>query len=288
MTIGPWVHMGLHDDSGLAAVEHLRWYDYWLKGIENGIMDEPPVYYYTMGAGSGRGWHFASDWPVPGAASRDYYFAAGPSGSAASGNDGVLAEAAPSGSSGGDVYRVEDFTLSLMDRWSAVSIGDVGLDFTALDEASLTYTTAPLSADTVITGYPVVHLWVSCSAADADFFVYLVEVDGAGKSVNMSDGLLRASHRSVNTPPWDNMGLPWHRSYSGDVAGLTPGQPAELAIALSPISNIFDRGHRIRVTVTCTDYGDMFDTPRGAGAEVTVYHNGAYASYISLPAAGAA
>ena len=68
---------------------------------------------------------------------------------------------------------------------------------------------------------------------------------------------------------------------------LTPGEPVELQIALAPTSNIFDKGHRIRVTVTCTDWGDMFDTPREPGAEVTMYCSRIHASYISLPVGNA-
>ena len=63
------------------------------------------------------------------------------------------------------------------------------------------------------------------------------------------------------------------------------GEPVELVFALAPTSNIFDRGHRIRVTVTCTDYADKFDTPREPGAEVTMYRSQTHASYISLPLA---
>ena len=61
----------------------------------------------------------------------------------------------------------------------------------------------------------------------------------------------------------------------------------ELAIALAPTSNIFEKGHRIRVTVTCTDYADMFDTPREPGAEITMYRDKVHASYIVLPIAPA-
>jgi putative CocE/NonD family hydrolase len=283
MTIGPWVHGDRGQQSELAAVEHLRWYDCWLKGIDNGIMEEPPVYYYTMGEVEGKEWGSAWDWPITGMDSAEYYFAAGASGSVSSLNDGTLSAVAPGSAAGQDVYQVEDFTLDLKDRWSAGTMADIDTDRTPLDSLSLTYTTAPLATDTRLTGSPVVHLWASCSAADADFFVYLEEVDGAGRSVNASDGLLRASHRALNAPPWDAMGLPWHRSYSGDVSPLPVGEPVELVFALAPTSNIFDSGHRIRVTVTCTDYADIFDTPRGPGVEVTLYRNKAYASYITLP-----
>ncbi len=283
MAIGPWVHTDRYGETDLAAVEHLRWYDYWLKGIDNGIMKEAPVNYFTLGASEGREWRSASDWPVPGMRATEYYFGAGSSGSVDSLNDGKLSTRAPSSSTGQDVYTVENFTLPLVDRWSATTMESLNVDWTALDNVSLTYTTAPLKTDTRITGYPVAHLWVSCNVTDADFFVYLEEIDENGVSTNVSDGLLRASRRSVNEPPWDDLGLPWHRSYSGDVEPLPVGEPVELQIALAPVSNIFDKGHRIRVTVTCTDYADMFDTPREPGAEITMCRDKDHASYISLP-----
>ena len=199
---------------GLLPRRDLRWYDYWLKGIDNGIMKEAPINYFTMGASEGREWRSAWDWPVPGTRSTKYYFGAGSSGSVESLNDGKLSTRAPSSRTGEDVYTVENFTLPLVDRWSSTTMESLSVDWTALDNVSLTYTTAALKADTRITGYPVAHLWVSCNVTNADFFVYLEEIDENGVSTNVSDGLLRASHRSVNEPPWDDMGLPWHRSYS--------------------------------------------------------------------------
>lgn len=287
LAIGPWVHQDRYGATDLAAIEHLRWYDYWLKGIDNGIIREAPINYFTMGASEGREWRSAWDWPVPGTASTKYYLGAGSSGSVESLNDGKLSTKKPSSSTGQDIYLVDNFTLPLVDRWSSSTMESIKVDWTALDNVSLTYTTAALKADTRVTGYPVAHLWVSCNVTDADFFVYLEEIDENGVSTNVSDGLLRASHRSVNEPPWDGMGLPWHRSYSGDLEPLTPGEPVELQIALAPTSNIFDKGHRIRVTITCTDWADMFDTSREPGAEVTMYRNRTQASYISLPVGNA-
>ncbi len=283
MAIGPWVHGDRYGVTDLAAVEHLRWYDYWLKGIDNGIMDEAPIHYYTIGASEGREWRPSWTWPVSGTKSTRYYLGGGTSGSVGSLNDGRLVTSKPWSAAGEDSFVVENFTLPLDDRWSATLMTDVDIDYTALDNVSLTYTTAALKADTRVTGYPVAHLWVSCNVTDADFFVYLEEVDAAGRSVSVSDGILRASHRATSTAPWDVLGLPWHRGNSGDVTALTPGEPVELQIALAPTSNIFDRGNRIRVTVTCTDWADMFDTPREPGAEVTIYRSRVHASYITLP-----
>ena len=69
--VGPWTHMEQHEFDW--AAEHLRWYDYWLKGIDNGIMDEPPILYYVMGAPEGENWRTTDEWPLPNEVPTNYY-----------------------------------------------------------------------------------------------------------------------------------------------------------------------------------------------------------------------
>ena len=84
--IGPWTHRMPMDD--IVKVEHLRWFDYHLKGIDNGVTDEPSIYYYTFNAPAGKEWQFASQWPLPNQKMTKYYFAIGPTKTSASINDG--------------------------------------------------------------------------------------------------------------------------------------------------------------------------------------------------------
>ena len=72
IVIGPWAHPQL--GSLDLATEELRWYDYWLKGIDNGVMSEAPIYYYTMGDGKKSGWHSAWQWPLPEAKAHQLLF----------------------------------------------------------------------------------------------------------------------------------------------------------------------------------------------------------------------
>jgi len=263
----------------------IRWFDYWLKGIDNGIMDEPPIHYYTMGASPAKEWQSAWQWPLPDAKNKTYFFGPGPTGTVSSINDGSLSTKAPTASTGHDVYPV-DFSLvsGPKDRWTGGSWSDLFTDFTPLDEKSLTYTTAPLSTPMQIAGYPVIHLWVSSTAAEADFFVYLEKVDEDGRSTLITDGLLRATNRSLNEAPWDNLGLPWHRSNTGDIAPIPTEQPVELVFALAPASHVIEAGYSIRVTVTCADYADNFDTPVLSPAPtVNAFYNSEYSSYVDLP-----
>jgi uncharacterized protein len=289
--ITPWHHSGT-DDLALAA-EHLRWYDYWLKGIDNGIMDEAPIHYYTMGAAPDQAWRSAWQWPLPEEQSTRIYFAGGPSGSVSSVNDGLLSLESPTDRNGRDDMTVDyTTTTGTATRWSNGYGGDFSYpDMTTNDEKGLTYTTLPLETDIELTGHPVVHLWVTSTAPDGDFMVYLEEVEESGsgrgdstyESTYITEGTLRASHRALTDPPFRYEGLPYHRSFAEDAESLSDGEPVELVIDLHPTSNIFDAGHRLRVTITCADK-DNLETPELLPAPtVNVYRDTEYASYIVVP-----
>jgi uncharacterized protein len=267
------------------AAEIVRWYDFWLKGIDNGIMAEAPMRYFTIGAPEPAAWKDASQWPLPQEKPALYYFQAGPSGSIQSANDGLLGEPKPRADSGQDDYVV-DYSTSTgpATRWHNGRGGNFSyLDMAANDAKGLTYTTAPLNRAVQITGHPVVHLWVTSTADDGDFFAYLEEVDQNGYSHYLTEGVLRASHRKLDPPPFSYMNLPYHRSYAEDVAPLPAGQPVELIFDLHPTSNIFDAGHRIRLTVTCADQ-TSFDTPVLSPApRVSIHRNNRFASSVRLP-----
>jgi putative CocE/NonD family hydrolase len=256
--IGPWTHDRVGEYFDLAA-EHLRWYDYWLKGIDNGVMAEPPIYYYTMGLAEKQAWQSASQWPLPDEQPTRYYF-----------RDGLLDASPPTDSAGQDHYTV-DYTTTTREgtAWN--------------DQKGLTYTSRPLPQNLQVTGHPVVHLWITSTAGDGDWFVYLEEVAENGVSQYITDGVLRASHRALSEPPFDYMGLPFHRGFAQDVAPLPSGEPVELVLDLLPISNIFDTGHRVRVTITGADGGNARTTVLSPPPQVSVYHNARYASHIVLP-----
>jgi putative CocE/NonD family hydrolase len=267
------------------AAEQLRWFDYWLKGIDNGIMSEPPIYYFTMGAPEEETWKFAPQWPLPNSKPARFYFQAGPSESIKSANHGLLAETPPQRDSGQDEYAV-DYTTSTgkSTRWHNGRGGGFDYPNMASNEAkALTYTTAPLKAAITVTGHPIVHLWLTSSAVDGDFFAYLEEVDGTGYSHYLTEGKLRASHRKPGAAPYSFMNLPYHRSFKEDVEPLPPGQPVELVFDLLPTSNVFDAGHRIRLAIACADQ-TSFETPEiFPPPRVSVYRSRRFSSFVELP-----
>jgi putative CocE/NonD family hydrolase len=128
------------------------------------------------------------------------------------------------------------------------------------DAKALTYTTPPLEKPVQVTGHPVIRVWLKSDAPDLDMFAYLEEVDGSRNSTYITEGNLRASHRTLGQAPYDNLGLPYHRHYKSDLAPIPAGEPVELVFDLLPTSYVFRAGHRIRIAITCAD-ADNFETP---------------------------
>ena len=263
LTVRPLDHSGMDAtqfDLDYRA-EAQRWFDYWLKGIDNGIMEEPPIHYYVMGVPKKEAWQKSNQWPPEKQKLTHFYFDKGKTGSITSVNDGFLTTESPTAPDAFDVYTVDYTTTSgKKSRWVAVDEVHDYPDMRANDEKALTYTTSPLETDVEVTGHPVVHLWISTDAPDLDVFVYLEEVDRSGKSTYITEGTLRASHRKLCQAPFNNLGLPYHSHYQSDLAPIPAGQPVELAFSLLPTSYQFHKGSRIRITVVCAD-ADNFDTP---------------------------
>jgi putative CocE/NonD family hydrolase len=293
ITIGAWSHSPkdpavVKEEYTLLAYEEMRWFDYWLKGIDNGIMKEAPVTYQVMVAPGKSVWKTAHQWPLPSVQDAVLYFQAGRTDSVASANDGRLTSRAPARDSARDVYRVDYSTSSgTTTRWDNTVGGGFGYsDRAASDAKGLTYTTAPLQAEVEVTGHPVVRIWASTAAPDADLFAYLEEVEPSGVSHYVTGGVLRASHRAVSDPPYDNLGLPYHRSYEADVAAPAPGVPFELRFDLEPTSNVFDKGNRIRLTITGADKDNAATPVLSPAPEVTIYRERLHPSSIALPVPG--
>jgi len=235
------------------TVEERRFFDYWLKDIDNGIMDEPPVYYYTYGAEPGTEWRAATTWPLPEEQRIRYYL-----------GEGLLSTETPQGTAAKD-----DFVVSY-----EANAGNAA-------EHGLVYQTAPLEHPVQITGHPVVDLWLASTADDSDVVAYLQNVapDGSSTSYSMH-GRLRASLRKEDTAPYDNLGLPWHPFRATDVQPLVPGVPVELHFDILPFSMVFEAGHRIRLILTFADKATPILSPTPT---VTIYRDAAHPSSITLP-----
>lgn len=222
------------------TTEALRWFDHWLKGVQNGIMDEPSVLYFMQNARTEEdAWRSAETWPVPGTGEMTLYLgSSGAGGLPLSGvNRGTLTPEAPTESEAADDYTV-DYSATPENR----------------AERGMSYTSAPLSRDTEIVGSPIVRLWIRSTATDGDFLAFLYDVDETGVATRVpgtDEGQLRASLRRLNDPAFDTAGLPYHRCFAEDHEPLVPGEPAELVFDLAPLAYNFHAGHRIRLVFSC-------------------------------------
>lgn len=265
--------------------EQLRWFDYWLKGIDNGVMNEAPIQFQTNIEATTRIWRTAARWPLPETKTQSYFFQSGPSGSVSSVNDGRLTTDSPREGTGEDCYIVDySSTSGQKTRWDNTVAGDFDCsDMTACDVRGLTYTTAPLAEDMEITGHPILHLWISSSAEDGDFIAFLEEIDSKGVSRYVSEGCLRASHRALGRPPYENFGLPYHGSAKKDILSLIPSIPTELVFDLLPTSTVFNAGNRLRVTIVCADKDNLETPVANPAPRIAVFRNAKAASRLDLP-----
>jgi putative CocE/NonD family hydrolase len=177
---------------------------------------------------------------------------------------------------------------------------------TEKDKQCVTYTTEPLDVDTEITGHPIAHLFVSSTAPDGDFFVYLEDVDENGEALLVTEGQLRAGFAHLESN--DSMilagakgidvkpELPWHgfeaEDYDPEI--FADNAVVELAIDLFPTSWVFRKGHRIRISIACADYPTFplhpaISPQNDPNAQdnripsIQIHRGGEHASHIELP-----
>jgi len=283
--VGPWNHGASQNASPYFSTasqkvalmyEWLRFFDQHLKGVDTGAGPGRVLFYYTMGE---ERWKATNAWPVAGTKTARWYM----------GDGNTLSASAPASDAGADTYKV-DFEASTgeKNRWRTQLGGPVSYpDRAGEDRRLLTYTSPPLAEDTEITGYPVVTLHVASTHADGAFFVYLEDVDEAGKVTYLTEGQLRAIHRklSKDAGPYAT-GAP-HRTFEKkDAMPLTPGETAELKFALLPTSVLVKKGHRIRVAVAGHDKSVFARTPAEGTPVITVARNRRFASFVELPIVG--
>lgn len=291
--VGAWAHAGMPDPAlnaergRLSAVEQHRWFDYWLKGIDNGVLDEAPIHYAIMEEPGEWSYRDSETWPPAEAESVRYAFLAGPSGSIGSVNDGRLGVVDAADGAGFEELEA-DFTATTgsTTRWdNAVGATPAMIypDLSAQDAKGLTWTTPVLESDLLVIGHPVVTLYASSSTGDADFHVLLEEIDESGASRYVTEGILRASHRRLADAPWNNLDLPFQRSFEEDREPLPTDRPAEVVMDLHPTATRFDQGHRLRVTLQLADADnteteEVMDPPT-----VRIHRGGETPSGIVLP-----
>jgi putative CocE/NonD family hydrolase len=291
LLIGPWRHgpfeglvgevdFGLRASALLVLPDELqlRWFDYWLKGEDHGITDEPPIRIFVMGDNV---WRTESEWPLARTQYTPYYLHSGGAANSLHG-DGVLSPEQPSDEPV-DTY-VYDPRNPVPTRGGGLCCSQAALAPGAYDQRAiearpdvLVYTTPPLEADIEVTGPIEVRLWAATSAPETDFTAKLVDIGLCGYARNVQDGIIRAQDRG---------GL-------GEGNPIVPGQPYEHVIDLAVTSNVFKAGHCIRLEISSSNFPRFARNPNtgdplghSAGlrpATQWILHDAGHPSHILLP-----
>jgi len=296
LLIGPWTHgngtnpigdMNFGFASTLALIDlqidfmslQLRWFSQFLKGQETGILGEAPIKLFVMGANV---WRDEQEWPLTRAVETRYYLHSQGHANTLNG-DGLLSTSVPENESpdqydydpanpvmtrGGALLMTPEFPAGPRDQTPTESRTDV-----------LVYSTPILEQDIEVTGPITVHLWAVSSAPDTDFVARLVDVHPNGYAQNLTDGIIRARYRNFG---------------HGEAPSLIePGKAYEYEIDLWATSNLFKKGHRIRLDITSSNFPRWDRNPNtghvfGEDSELviahqTILHDAEHPSYITLP-----
>ncbi|MGA2538820.1 MAG: CocE/NonD family hydrolase, partial [Terracidiphilus sp.] len=275
-------HIGA-EDFGPAAAEFdedeitLAWYDYLFLGKQNEFANGKPVKIFVMGKNE---WRYEDTWPLARAKATRYFLSSGGKANSVAG-DGSLS--ASTSAAGADTF-VDDPTVPVPTVGGPLCCDSEHLQPGPRDQKDvearqdvLVYATPPLEEDTEVTGPVMLDLFAKSSAVDTDFTGKLVDVAPDGTAYNLTEGILRARYRnSMNNPSL-----------------ITPGQIYEYKIDLWSTSNVFLKGHRIRLEVSSSNF-PRFDRNLNTGkdsstdAEIvkatnTVLHDAQHPSALILP-----
>lgn len=267
-----------YDDNDIT----LEWYDYLFQGKQNEFATGKPVKIFVMGKNE---WRDEEAWPLERAKSTSYFLhSVGKANSAA--GDGALSTAAPP-SDPADTYVYDPAnpvpTVGGPLCCDSQHLAPGPRDQTQVEARPdvLVYSTPPLTEDLEVTGPVTLDLFAKTSAADTDFTAKLVDVAPDGVAINLTEGILRAKFRESTT---------------GAPQPIAPGQVYEYKIDLWSTSNVFLKGHRIRLEVSSSNF-PRFDRNLNTGKDAssssefvkatnTILHDAAHPSALILPVVG--
>ena len=289
LLVGPWAHIRPYtgptsgdtgdidfgEDARIELHEYLlRWFDWWLKDRDTGIMDDPPVYLFVMGENR---WRCENEWPLARTHYTRYYLHSDGTANTRHGS-GTLSTVPPDDESS-DSYVYDPHDPVPTRRGNTLIIPHGVADQREVEDRQdvLVYTSEPLERDMEITGPISVRLFAASSAVDTDFTAKLVDVRPDGYAHNLQDGIVRARYRTSASQP----------------SPITPGRVHDYTIDLWATSHVVRAGHRLRVEISSSNF-PRFDRNPNTGAPIgqdarletarqEVHHSAAYPSYILLP-----
>jgi putative CocE/NonD family hydrolase len=255
------------------------WFDYFLKGETNGILEKMPrVRYYTMGLNK---WQSSDTWPPRGAQPLTFFLSSGGKANTLTG-DGTLGSGAPAADAPDSfdydpMNPVPSYGGNVCCTGNAVQGG--AFDQRKMEERSdiLVYSTEPLREGIEVSGSVEVTLYVSSDAKDTDFTIKLIDVYPDGRAYNLDETIQRMRYRN---------------GYDKPNAWMEPGKVYKVTLQPMTTSNYFEAGHRIRIEISSSNFprfdrnlntgGRNYDENKGVTARNSVHHSREYPSTIKI------
>jgi predicted acyl esterase len=276
-----WEDWFLKSYSAAAVDDHVAFFDHWLKGIDNGIMDKPPVRLEVRTGGGASYLQEEHEWPVARTEYVKWYL-----------DEGRLSHRAPGAE--------RSVTYSAESGPTAAAAADAAA---APCSPGATFISDPLDEDAVIAGYSKLVTWVSSTSEDMDLFVSIRVLDEHGREVDfcgpalipgistrfypLAKGWLKVSHRKLDTKRSTDF-RPKHTHLRADYAPLRAGEVVPVEVEIIPNVGLVRKGHRIRLDIqpfTGVGHGMRhgYDASYHAGAENTIYTGPEHPGYLQLP-----
>ncbi len=288
------IHAGTHYHPFYAeeARADQKWFfDYWLKDIDTGIMDEPPVKLLVRtGGGKNYQWRYENEWPLARTRWKPFYLKPMKSKArACKSTEGTLTTARPA------ARRALAYSASGMSKAGVASASWTSTVLPgSVPRLGVSFETAPFAVSTEITGPVNLVLWVSSSTEDMDIFATLRNIDRSGKDVweigqqqqpvPVAKGWLRVSHRKLDR----KLSLPYRPYHTHDERQLLkPGQVVRVEVEIWPTCMVFAEGHRLRLDIQPRDGVGAapythYSADYNSGTNI-IYTGGNTASHILLP-----
>ena len=256
----------------------LPWYDYLFKNVQNEFATQKPVRIFVMGTNE---WRYEEDWPLARAVATKYYLHSSGKANSLRG-DGILSVNAPRAETP-DQYVYDPAnpapTIGGPLCCDSQHLAPGPRDQRPVEDRNdvLLYSTAPLAKDTEVTGPVSVELYAKSSAVDTDFVGKLVDVWPNGFAENLTEGIIRARYRDSQEQP----------------ESMNPGQIYKLKVDLWATSNVFRKGHILRLEISSSNF-PRFDRNLNSGLDArivnqpvsatnSIYHDDQHPSALILP-----
>ncbi len=255
------------------------WFDLWLKGEQNDFKEKTPrVQYYTMGSNK---WQHADQWPPANAEMTTFYLHGGGKANSLFGDGQLKTE--PDWGDDFDSFTydpmnpVPSYGGNVCCTGNAIKGGSFDQQQMEARHDMLVYTSDPLEEGIEVTGFIETTLWVESDAKDTDFTIKLIDVYPDGSAYNLDETIQRARYRE---------------GYDKEVF-MKKGEVYKLEMTPMSTSNYFEKGHRIRVEISSSNFprftrnlntgGNNFDEKEGVVAHNKVHHSEIYQSQIRVP-----